>query len=258
MMTSSRMNISHGSYVVEDTSRFGEITVQDTLVFVQKVSGLCLFGVFDGHMGDAVPKYIQSHLFDKELNEIQFWKEAKETMKRAFKCIKTSVHHNGKMGSAAMVVMNGKRFVAANVGDYKAILSVDGMAIQIGQKSPPTCNRPFSLNSITEFLHASGNCIIARTFGKQREELEKNSSEPLVSDKKIDSHTEFIILASTGVWEVMRKQEAVNLIRHIEDAKEAAEWIAKEAVSRMSRGSISCLVIRFHKISAINLGTLSS
>jgi len=43
----------------------------------------------------------------------------------------------------------------------------------------------------------------------------------------------------------MKNQEAVNLIRHIEDPQEAAECLAKEALIRMSRSKISCLVIRF-------------
>lgn len=44
---------------------------------------------------------------------------------------------------------------------------------------------------------------------------------------------------------VMLNQEAVNLIQHIQDAQEAAECLAKEALTRMSKTNISCLVIRF-------------
>lgn len=43
----------------------------------------------------------------------------------------------------------------------------------------------------------------------------------------------------------MKHQEVVSLIRHIEDPQEAAECLAKEALARMSRRNISCLVIRF-------------
>ncbi|GFP83377.1 putative protein phosphatase 2c-like protein 44 [Phtheirospermum japonicum] len=57
-----------------------------------------------------------------------------------------------------------------------------------------------------------------------------NSSELVVGSERIDSETEFVILASTGVWEVMRYQEAVNLVRHIEDPQAAAECLATEAL----------------------------
>lgn len=43
----------------------------------------------------------------------------------------------------------------------------------------------------------------------------------------------------------MKNQEAINLIRHIEDPKEAAKCLAKEALNRISKNSISCVVIRF-------------
>jgi len=43
----------------------------------------------------------------------------------------------------------------------------------------------------------------------------------------------------------MNNQEAVNLIGHLEDPQEAAECLAKEALTRMSKSNISCIVIRF-------------
>ncbi|KAK4356998.1 hypothetical protein RND71_022608 [Anisodus tanguticus] len=71
------------------------------------------------------------------------------------------------------------------------------------------------------------------------------SSELLVGSEKIDRDTEFVILASPGIWGVMKQQEAVNLIRHLEDPQEAAECVAKEAITRMSKTNVSCLIIRF-------------
>lgn len=45
--------------------------------------------------------------------------------------------------------------------------------------------------------------------------------------------------------QVMKNQEAVNLIRHLEDPQEAAECLSKEALSRMTKSNVSCVVIRF-------------
>lgn len=47
------------------------------------------------------------------------------------------------------------------------------------------------------------------------------------------------------VHQAMKPQEAVNLIRHLEDPQEAAECLAKEAITRMSKSNISCLIIKF-------------
>lgn len=46
----------------------------------------------------------------------------------------------------------------------------------------------------------------------------------------------------------MNNQEAVNLVRHMESPQEASECLAKEALTRMSKGSISCLVVRFEDL----------
>ena len=138
----------------------------------------------------------------------------------------------------------------------------------------------------------------------------RGGSELLVGAERVDSDTEFVILASIGIWEVlkqepkitfffffltiihlkgiksklvnivnikifnfnilmfvkyrfsihivnknfnifnmvhqaMKPQEAVNLIRHLEDPQEAAECLAKEAITRMSKSNISCLIIKF-------------
>ncbi|CAJ1976446.1 unnamed protein product [Sphenostylis stenocarpa] len=70
-------------------------------------------------------------------------------------------------------------------------------------------------------------------------------SDIFVRSERIDSCAEFLILASNGIWEVMKNQEAVNLISHIEDPQEAAECLAKEALIRMTKSNISCLIIRF-------------
>ena len=45
--------------------------------------------------------------------------------------------------------------------------------------------------------------------------------------------------------QVMKNQEAINLIRHMEDPQEAAKCLANEALNRISKSEISCIVIRF-------------
>ncbi|KAJ6810239.1 putative protein phosphatase 2C-like protein 44 [Iris pallida] len=51
-----------------------------------------------------------------------------------------------------------------------------------------------------------------------------------ITTQKVDQETKFIILASDGVWEVRRNQEAMDLVGHIVDAQKAAECLAEEAL----------------------------
>lgn len=130
--------------------------------------------------------------------------------------------------------------------------------------------------------------ILVCGTGNAASTRQSKTSDLVVGAERVEPDTEFVILASSGIWEVrlviihpthvyqkffhmrashfykssslhlhivilqlwhvfqvMKNQEAVNLIKHIENPQAASECLAKEASNRMSRGSISCLVIRF-------------
>lgn len=85
---------------------------------------------------------------------------------------------------------------------------------------------------------------MTRSFGDRRLK-EHISSEPDVLVEIVDDDTEFLILASDGVWKVMSNQEAVDCVKDTEDPRSAAKKIIKEAVEKKSRDDISCIVVRF-------------
>lgn len=95
-------------------------------------------------------------------------------------------------------------------------------------------------------------CVVATDIWKMNcttvngEHNQRRGSRLVVAAQKVEAEAEFIILASEGVWEVMGSQEAVDLVAHIDDAQEAAECLAEEALHRMSKSAISCIVVRFH------------
>ncbi|CAL5413598.1 unnamed protein product [Camellia sinensis] len=129
-------------------------------------------------------------------------------------------------------IINGERHVMANMGEYRAVVCRDGEAHPISWRQQQGTKRHWSLRFILGVVRMSK----VRT---------SKSSEVVVGDERIDSDTEFVILASNGICEMMKHQEAVNLIRHMEDPQEVAECLAREALTRMCRSNISCLVIHF-------------
>nr|XP_028952434.1 putative protein phosphatase 2C-like protein 44 [Malus domestica] len=180
---------------------------------------LWFFGVFDARVGDRVTKYMQSHLFDKKPKESHIRGKSKETMRKPscarIKVREASEETNG-VGSVSAMVIEGEKLVLANMGDYRAV---------VWNKI-----KPKKIWSHRLFRAKTKTC---------------KSSDLVVGVERVDPDTEFVILASNGIWEVMKNQEAVNLIRRIENPQMASEYLAEEASNRMSRGSISCLVIRF-------------
>ncbi|KAJ0694912.1 putative protein-serine/threonine phosphatase [Helianthus annuus] len=170
-----------------------------------------LFAVFDGHSGRQVPDYLLSHLFDNIINEL----------------------------------------VVANVGDSRAVLCQDGVAKQLSVDHKPNNERKVIEERggfVTEFAgdcpRVDGCLAMSRAFGDKRLK-EHISSEPDVWVGDVDDESEFLILASDGVWKVMSNEEAVDCVKGVEDPRAAAKQLIKEALAKKSRDDISCIVVRF-------------
>ncbi|MFS7980493.1 putative protein-serine/threonine phosphatase [Helianthus anomalus] len=98
---------------------------------------------------------------------------------------------------------------------------------------------------IGDVPRVDGQLAVARAFGDKNLK-EHLSSEPDVYMEMIDDDTEFIILASDGVWKVMSNQEAVDCIKNVKDAKAAAKRLTEEALAKKSSDDISCIVVSFY------------
>ncbi|KAL1154732.1 hypothetical protein V6Z11_A09G264200 [Gossypium hirsutum] len=243
------MPISHGYHVVENKLvRGGSDEPDFDTVVVQREQfdelELWFFGVFDPRIGDGVTKYIQSHFFDKKPKQSQINKKTKEIMKKAYLGARAKAREAQKEDetfqteSASAMLINGEKLVMANLGGYRAVVCRNGVAHQLNGKHHGGARRHWTRRLFPVRILAcdSSNVTAIR---------HPRSSELVVGAEKLNAETEFIIIASTGIWEVMKNQEAVNLIRHLEDPQQAAECLTKEALTRMSKSNISCVIIRF-------------
>ncbi|KAL7129517.1 hypothetical protein ABFS83_13G072200 [Erythranthe nasuta] len=249
--------ITHGYHLVEGKSTHP----MEDYVFAQfKEVGdneLGLFAIFDGHLSREVPDYLKSHLFNNILNEPDFWTATENAIRRAYRITDTTILDKakdlGKGGSTAVtaILINCHKLVVANVGDSRAVICKNGVAKQLSVDHEPEKERDTIENKggfVTKFPgdvpRVDGQLAVARAFG-DKSLKEHLSSEPDVVVEVIDDETEFIILASDGIWKVMSNQEAVNCIREIKDAKKAAKRLNEEALARKSSDDISSVVVRF-------------
>merc|ERR1711988_83195 len=129
-----------------------------------------------------------------------------------------------------------KCIVSANVGDSRAVLSRDGVAIDLTQDHKP--NNRSELERVkklggsvkwfgfvdpkgyplegTGVYRINGNLAVARAIGDR-------SERPFVSSEvelsrfylKEEKGDQFIILASDGLWDVMTSQECVSMVHEI-------------------------------------------
>lgn len=59
-----------------------------------------------------------------------------------------------------------------------------------------------------------------------------------------------IVTSNTNIhqlWDVCSDQEAVDLIRNVEDPSQAAKMLVDHALTRFSTDNLSCMVVRFDK-----------
>ncbi|XP_020223895.1 probable protein phosphatase 2C 58 [Cajanus cajan] len=249
--------ITHGFHLMKGKSGH---PMEDYLVseFKQeKDRELGLFAIFDGHLGHDVASYLQNHLLQNILKQHDFWSETESAVKRAYletdENILEQALELGRGGSTAVtaILIDGHKLVVANVGDSRAVICENGKARQLSIDHEPSKEKKsierrggFVSKIPGDVPRVDGQLAVARAFGDRSLKMHL-SSEPDVFVEEVDQHTEFLILASDGIWKVMSNQEAVDSTRQIKDAQAAAKHLIEEAVSKKSKDDISCIVVRF-------------
>ncbi|RZR82930.1 hypothetical protein BHM03_00009468, partial [Ensete ventricosum] len=108
---------------------------------------LGLFAVFDGHLGNSVPAYLEKHLFANIINEEEFWTHPDIAIRRAYEKTDNEIlSHSrdlGRGGSTAVtaVLVNGSKLWIANIGDSRAVLAKSGEIIQMSTDHEPDSER---------------------------------------------------------------------------------------------------------------------
>uniref|UniRef100_A0A2N9FJA1 PPM-type phosphatase domain-containing protein n=1 Tax=Fagus sylvatica TaxID=28930 RepID=A0A2N9FJA1_FAGSY len=108
---------------------------------------LGLFAIYDGHLGDSVPAYLQKHLFPNILKDDEFWTDPNRSISKAYERTDQAIlSHNpdlGRGGSTAVtaILIDSRKLWIANVGDSRAVLSKRGQAIQMTTDHEPNTER---------------------------------------------------------------------------------------------------------------------
>lgn len=218
---------------------------------------LGLFAIYDGHLGDSVPAFLQKHLFSNILKEDEFWVDPNRSILKAYERTDQAILSNsadlGRGGSTAVtaILINGRRLWVANVGDSRAVLSRGGQAIQMSIDHEPNSERGiienkggFVSNMPGDVPRVNGQLAVSRAFGDKSLKSHLRS-DPDIQDTDISSNIDILILASDGLWKVMANQEAVDIARKCKDPQKAAKQLTAEALKRDSKDDISCVVVRF-------------
>jgi protein phosphatase 1L len=69
---------------------------------------------------------------------------------------------------------------------------------------------------------------------------------PFISKHPIDNKLKWAVIASDGIWDMMREEDVFRLVNSYCNADELGKTIVKEAINKGSRDNISCIVIKFN------------
>ncbi|KAL7001771.1 putative protein phosphatase 2C 59, partial [Sarracenia purpurea var. burkii] len=213
-----------------------------------------LFGVFDGHGGARAAEYVKQNLFSNLIRHPKFNSDINSAISDAYnhtdsELLKSENIHAGSTASTAILV--GNRLLVANVGDSRAVICRGGNAIAVSRDhKPDQTDERQRIEDAGGFVmwagtwRVGGVLAVSRAFG-DRYLKQYVVAVPEIQEEKVDSSLEFLILASDGLWDVVTNEEAVAMVKPIQEPEEAAKRLIHEAYQRGSSDNITVVIVRF-------------
>jgi serine/threonine protein phosphatase PrpC len=220
------------------------------------------FGIFDGHGGSKAAEFAAENLNKNIMNEIgqsEGLEDVVESVKLGY--LKTDadfLNKDLKGGSCCVtaLIRNGN-IIISNAGDCRAVICDNGIAKALTSDHRPSRedekSRIESLGGYVDFCHGilriQGSLAVSRGIGDAH--LKKwVIAEPETQILSITSESEFLILASDGLWDKVSNQESVDIARSFcinvdkPDPLSACKRLAEVSASRGSTDDTSVMIIQ--------------
>uniref|UniRef100_A0A6B2L5R3 PPM-type phosphatase domain-containing protein n=1 Tax=Arcella intermedia TaxID=1963864 RepID=A0A6B2L5R3_9EUKA len=245
----NKSGLARSKKMTIDGKRSSEMEDTHYCSFPFTSQNLALFCVFDGHAGkDCASELIT--LFPKIFKK--HWKKSKDKAQTDFTNLWIEVYKEvdgllaqfEDLGSTATTLLiwrtpDGKRYIqCANVGDSTAFLVRENKVIPMSQdhKLSVKSERHRITNSgihLEEKQTRLNGIAITRAFG---DHFAKNHNCGLISEPFVSPAMEItpkdtrVILASDGLWDVVKGQRACDITKGIKESGDAAKKLLQTAV----------------------------
>lgn len=255
----------------------GRDHMEDNWIRIENKVGI--YAIFDGHSGEYSSDFVKNKLTEKfqialdllssdpknfeyanlpngkinfEQMLIDFIAEVEADLE------KTTFKRVHKSGTTCLVVIaENNLLTVANVGDSRAVMcDFFGAAIYLSVDHKPWENEDEKQRIIDArgMIYHHGvwrvhGLAMSRSLGDNRRKKSKIIiATPEIYTFDLNVHRpKFIILASDGVWDVIKSEIAVAFIRdhHLKDDDFGAKALAKEAIRAGSTDNITVLIVVF-------------
>ncbi|KAI1500415.1 phosphatase 2C-like domain-containing protein [Biscogniauxia marginata] len=144
----------------------------------------------------------------------------------------------------------------ANVGDARIILCRSGKALRLSYDHKGSDEnegkRIANAGGLILNNRVNGVLAVTRALGDTYMK-DLVTGHPYTTETVIQPEVdEFIIIACDGLWDVCSDQEAVDLVRDMQDPTSASKLLVDHALSRFSTDNLSCMIVRFDKAALLD------
>lgn len=231
----------------------------------KKLNKINFVGVFDGHGGKAVSKYLKNNIPKYFIYKIEknMFKDNKQTtryIKNAFKAVQDKLQEDHpraslETGSTCIVGIQTKKDLwIANVGDSRAVMcNKDGKAKQLSIDHKPNSSKEKKrIEGLNGKITFDGSDFRIKGYSLSRAFGDINAKPfishlPQVFKYNLDKD-KFAIFACDGLWDVFTNQEAVNYVNTLINEKytgNIAKALAEEGYNKGSYDNISVVILYF-------------
>ena len=216
-----------------------------------------LFGIFDGHGGNDVVKYIKDRLpeiIKSNISKLNNNYDSIETiLTSSFDKIDNELkfYDSEHTGSTATILLFQDNIIyCANVGDSGAYIIYDNYLkkISIDHKCSDPKEEARILNSGGKITknRVMGQLVLSRCLGDLYCKKYGVSNIPDISMNKLDSNVKYVVVASDGVWDVVNENELMNLSKNDKNADGLCKDLVKLANDKETKDNVSCIVVSFN------------
>ena len=257
---------------------------------VEKWPPCSFFGLYDGHGGKNCSNFLRDNLHLFITQDLNFPSDPQQAILRGFERAEAvfaelALKKRDKAGSCAVVVIIvGKKCYVANLGDSRAIMSVNSGAECAAMTKD---HKPNEENENQRVIRAGGEVYssgtaehavfrilpgrlaVSRAFGDIEAKLKELGGNPhvLIAIPEIrvfylNNSADFIVLASDGIFDRLENQEVIDIIwAHennpnyddmLEKLTRGVEAVITESMNRESLDNVTVLAIAFENYTNSN------
>ena len=242
---------------IEEANKTHREYMEDQAIAVENFNNdpnKILFGLFDGHGGGKVSKFLQENFvtYMKQMFPNTNYFQGFDDL---FKQLDDKVRELNcpEEGSTATIVyierQNNKKYLyCVNVGDSRCIIINKKGIMRLSRddrvEEPKEKERIINQGGVIYNGRIYGTLMLSRSFGDWSIKNYGVSCEPHIAKIEINEDDLFLIIASDGVWDFMKEDDFQILMKSNLNPNDICKDVINESLRKGSSDNISCFVIK--------------